>query len=45
MLDADTDQPVRNVEVSVSWVEVQVGKQIGFPARSPHTRRDDGCGR
>ncbi len=37
VLDADTDQPINNVEVSVSWLEVQVGKQIGFH-RDRHTR-------
>ena len=37
VLDADTDQPVRDVEVSVNWVEMQVGKQIGF-RRDRHTR-------
>jgi hypothetical protein len=37
VLDADTDRPIKNVEVSVTWVEVQVGKQIGYH-RDRHTR-------
>ena len=37
VLDADTDQPINNVQVSVNWIETQVGKQIGFH-RDRHTR-------
>ena len=37
VLDADSDRPIANVEVSVNWVEIQVGKQIGFH-RDRHTR-------
>ena len=37
VLNADTDRPISDVEVSVNWLEVQVGKQIGF-RRDRHTR-------
>jgi len=37
VLDAETDRPIGNVEVSVSWLEIQVGKQTGYH-RSRHTR-------
>ncbi len=37
VLDADTDRPISNVEVSVNWLEIQVGQQVGFH-RDRHTR-------
>jgi CarboxypepD_reg-like domain len=37
VLDADTDRPISDVEVSVNWVEIRVGKQVGFQ-RDRHTR-------
>jgi len=37
VLDADTDRPIGNVEVSVTWVEIQAGKTIGYH-RDRHTR-------
>jgi hypothetical protein len=37
VLDADTDRPISNAEVSVTWVEIQAGKEVGFH-RDRHTR-------
>jgi hypothetical protein len=37
VLDAETDRPVRDVEVSVTWYETELGKQTGYH-RNRHTR-------
>jgi hypothetical protein len=37
VLDADTEQPINNVAVSVSWLETEVSKQVGYH-RLRHTR-------